>query len=398
MIKNILKKMYYCGQNLFEKAVETYMHYNERKKFKDPRRVAIYSEVQLSAEQKKQIDAFYLQNYGHKIPYIWHQLYAAYTGNFDVQYFPDILFSPEFEKYMHDEWAYQKAFSDKNLLPYIAKTVGVKMPKTLLSCANGLLRDGNNNHLSCVQFEQVFGNIGEAFIKPSVDSSSGIGCRVVNMQHGKDASSGQTTTTIMMDLGKNFIVQERIKCHESIAKIYPHSVNTFRVITYRWKEHILAMPVIMRIGRGGKNVDNAHAGGMFIAVEPNGALHKTAFTEFNEQFTEHPDTHLVFEGYKIFPIDTLIATAQKMHAVLPQIGCYNWDFTLDREGNAILMEANTAQGSIWLIQMAHGEGCFGEHTAEVLRWTAKMKELSYSERKFYNYGYMEKQGGRKCQK
>ena len=48
--------------------------------------------------------------------------------------------------------------------------------------------------------------------------------------------------------------------------------------------------------------------------------------------------------------------------------------------------------------MAHGKGCFGEHTAEVLRWTAKMKELSYSERKFYNYGYMEKQGGRKCQK
>lgn len=55
----------------------------------------------------------------------------------------------------------------------------------------------------------------------------------------------------MSGLGENFVLQERIKCHESIRKIYAGSVNTFRIMTYRWHDSIVSAPVIMRIGRGG---------------------------------------------------------------------------------------------------------------------------------------------------
>lgn len=391
MIKKTLKAVYCYGQNIFEKSVEIAMHYFERQKFKDPRRVAIYSKAKLTNEQKRQIDEFFTKNYGHKIPYIWHRLYMAYTGHFDVQYFPDICYSPEFEKYMHDDRAFEEALSDKNLLPYIAQAVGIKMPQTLLSCANGLFRDTNNNLLFVKQFEELLGNLGEAFVKPSIDSSSGLGCAVINMQQGKDAISGKTTAQLLKDWGKNFIIQERVQCHSSLATLYPHSVNTFRIVTYRWKDEILHTPIILRMGQGGHHVDNAHAGGIFIAVEENGSLHKTAFTEFNEQFTEHPDTHVIFEGYKIPAMNQLIESAKRMHAALPQVGIYHWDFTLDKNGNPILIEGNMGQGSLWLIQMAHGKGAFGDKTAEILRWTAKMKKLSYKARKSYNYGYMEKQ-------
>ena len=128
-----------------------------------------------------------------------------------------------------------------------------------------------------------------------------------------------------------------------------------------------------------------------MAVDEDGTLHKTAFTEFNMQFIEHPDTHIRFEGYKIPNVVKIIETAKKMHAALPQIGIYHWDFSLDTKANPLLVEGNTLQGGLWVIQMAHGKGAFGENTAEILRWTAKMEKLSYSKRKCYQYGYMEKQ-------
>lgn len=103
----------------------------------------------------------------------------------------------------------------------------------------------------------------------------------------------------LKELGKNFIVQERLVCSKSIASLYPHSVNTFRIMTYIWNNEIQVVPVIMRIGQHGSHLDNAHAGGMFIAVNNNETLHEKAFTEFKEEYIEHPDTHVVFNGYKI---------------------------------------------------------------------------------------------------
>ena len=386
-----LKQLYWYGCDFIDKLREGYLHRREIKKFKDPRRVAIYSQIRLINSQKKQIDDFYLENYGKKIPYTWHRHYTAFTGNFDVSYLPELIYAAEFENYMHDSNAYCKVLADKNLLPYFAQAAGIKISRTLLSRVNGMFRNGQNEPVSKKDFESLFGTIAEAFIKPSVGSNSGLGCCVVNMQNGTDIISGQTAAEIINDLGPDFIVQERLHSHPAVAALYPHSVNTFRIVTYRWKEEILHARVLMKIGRGGQNVENAHAGGIFVAVEDDGTLHSTAFTEFNQQFTQHPDTHIVFEGYKIPHVPELIAAAKKMHALIPQIGIYHWDFVLDEQGIPTIMEANTGTGGIGSIQMAHGKGLFGNKTAEILRWTAKMKKLSHSERKFYKYGYMTKQ-------
>lgn len=66
----------------------------ERQKYRDPRRRAIYETVMLTPEQKAAIDRLYLENYGEKIPYTWHRHYTAYTGQFDVNYFPELLYIP----------------------------------------------------------------------------------------------------------------------------------------------------------------------------------------------------------------------------------------------------------------------------------------------------------------
>ena len=358
----------------------------EIRNFKAKRRKKIYNQIVLTKKQKKEIYDLYLENYGKKIPYTWHRHYTAFTNNFDKNYFPELLYIPEFEFFMNFEKYYCKSLSDKNLLPLIASNANVKMPKTILSCTEGIYRDGNYKIIKKEKAIELIQNIGECFVKPTKGSSSGRGCLLLNIIEKIDQKTNEPLENIFDSLGLNFVVQERLKCHESITKIYEKSVNTFRVMTYRWKDEIIYVPAIMRIGQGGNYVDNAHAGGMFIAIENDGTLHETAFTEFKTEYKMHPDSKLIYKNYKIELFPKVLETAIKMHSLIPQVGIVNWDFTIDENGEPVLIEANLKAGSIWLFEMAWGKGPFGDKTAEILRWINYMKHIKVEDIPKYSFG------------
>lgn len=121
---------------------------SETNKFKDSRRVSIYWNIKLTKEQKEDIDRLYKDHYGKKIPYTWHRHYTAFTGNFDKNYFPELLYIPEFEYYMTPRQEYCYAFSDKNVISMIAAYVGVKTPEVILSRTAGIYRDTVGNLLT----------------------------------------------------------------------------------------------------------------------------------------------------------------------------------------------------------------------------------------------------------
>lgn len=384
MIKN-------AGRDLMVNITMERKRRREIRAFRDPRRVAIANHFPLSQQQKEQVDELFLSNYGKKVDYVWHQNYAAHTGHFDYRFIPGVLYIPEFEAFENQNKSFVKACNDKNFIPLVAQSVGVKMPGTIVSCTNGLLRDGENRLITPDMAKELVCQAGPAFFKPTVGSNSGRGCRVL----APDDLIRFTRDTLILEsqdviVGKtDFVIQELVKCHDSIRAIYPESVNTFRVISYLWKGRIEVMPVIIRIGQGGSVLDNAHQGGMFCAVHDDGAMGTVAVTEFNNQFSEHPDTHLVFASHRIEHLDEVIKAARKMHAAIPQLGVVNWDFTIDSTGNPVLIEANCKNGSVWLPQMAHGVAAFGERTAEVLQWLRFMKKLNPHERAPFVGGYME---------
>lgn len=377
-------------KNFLKDSYDRFLIYRRRKseikKFEDARRKNIYEKVILSKEQKSAIDRLYLENYGEKIPYTWHRHFTAFTGNFTEKYFPELLFIPEFEHFMNLFPAYTKTMSDKNLLFLIAQSGNVEMPKSFVNSAAGILRDNNYTQITLERAVEILSNIGAAFIKPTVDSGSGQGCMCANFENGIDTVSGKEIAELIKNLGNDWVIQENIKCSNDIRRIYSCCVNTFRIITYRWKEKIYHMPIIMRIGQGNNFLDNAHAGGMFIAVDDDGTLHKTAYTEFKNEFNKHPDTGVVFNGYKIKNVDKCIAAAEHMCTLVPQLGCVNWDFTINENEEPILIEANTECGSVWLIEMAHGVGPFGENTEEILKWMRNMKNTPVSMRDAIMFG------------
>lgn len=374
-----------------------YMHRsrnNEKKKFRDSRRIAIADQYPLSQSQKAQIDDFYIKNYGEKIDYVWHQNYAAHAGHFDYRFFPELLYIPEFEAFQNQNIHAARMLSDKNFLPLLAKGVGVKTPETIVSCTNGVLRDGENRIITPLMAEELIKQCGMCFVKPSVDSGSGQGClRIEGLDEIHFSNCALNILNInnhkqIVSYDNNYVVQKLIVCNDSIRTLYPGSVNTFRIITYLWKGKIEMMPIIIRIGQGGHYLDNAHQGGVFCAVYENGEMGRYAVTEFNNRYTEHPDTHTIFSSHRIEHVDKVIKAAKCIHSAIPQIGCVNWDFTIDDEDEAVLIEANVLGGGVWVVQMAHGVGPFGERTAEVLQWLKFMKKLKPHERNRFIGGNM----------
>ena len=141
------------------------------------------------------------------------------------------------------------------------------------------------------------------------------------------------------------------------------------------------------MGRGGSCVDNGSAGGIFIAVDDDGTLHASAFDKYAHPFTEHPDTHTIFQGRKILFTEKVIAAAKKLHSQIPQVGMINWDFTIDQDGDAVLVEGNMFYGGgSRLMQMSHGRGIFGDNTTEILHWMRDTKKIKRVERIKCMYG------------
>ncbi len=341
---------------------------------------SIVKQYPLTHEQKKEIDDFFCSNYGQKISYDWHRYYAAHSGVFNEQYFPDILFFPYFERYMNPNLSYNYVINDKNILPYIAKSVGVSMPKTVVSFSQGIYRDGEGNVLSYQKVVDILHDNGKLFCKPSKGSHGGCGCFCADFSQGGDLDAS------LKNLGKEFVIQETVSCDPSIKAVYPNSVNTFRIITYRWKDGFYFIPAVMRLGLGGAVVDNASSGGMFVSISDEGFLQGNAVTFDNKKYSEHPDTHLVFEGHHINNFDKVRKAALKMHTSLPQIGIVGWDFTVNENGQPLLIEANIGMVGYWFCQMALGIPAFGDRTAEVLQWIRKMKHTPYSKRSNYAFG------------
>lgn len=359
---------------ILSKLIEKTSERIERKKIFEKKRKKIYEKCELSEEEKKEIDSFFKENYGKKIPYNWHRLYKSYTGKFDKKYFPEHLYIPNFERKMNPYY-YANVLEDKQIINFIAENARVKYPKMIACCINGTIVNEDYEIITIENLKKLLEN-RILFLKPRSESSSGKNCRRIHFINGIDIYTNKKIEILLKEYTNNFIIQNCLENHELLKKLHPNSINTFRVMTYIWKGKIYHCPIILRIGRGNKNVDNAHAGGIFVGINDNGELCEEAFTEYQDRYKEHPDTKIKFEGYKIPQITKVIETAKKLHTRILQIGIISWDLTLDNNEEVVLIEANIRGGSIWLIQMAHGCGLFGENTADILRFSSNKNIIS----------------------
>ena len=363
-MKLVLRKLYHRFKRIRSLHIS---QKRERKKIMDKCRQKILNQYNLTDTQKAEIDKLFLKNYGRKVPYDWHRYFSSYTGKFDAQFIPELIYIPVIEKKFNDS-RFISAFSDKNILPLLVSGIkNVRTPNIYLSSVNGIFRDENSMFIDKKQALKILENL-TCFGKPTVDSNSGKLCAVYRFENGIDAISHRNAEEIIDDMGKNFCFQELVRNCESVSKLHENSLNTFRITTYLWKEKVWHFPVIMRIGQGKSVLDNAHQGGMFIGLSDEGIMNECAFTEFQDRYFVHPDSKIEFRGYSVPELKLALQAVKVIHQRIPQLGMISWDVVVNDNGEVIIIEMNVLGQSVWLPQMAHGAGAFGENTQEILTW------------------------------
>jgi hypothetical protein len=150
-----------------------------------------------------------------------------------------------------------------------------------------------------------------------------------------------------------YIIQEGLVQDETINTIYPHSVNTFRVVTECIDGKVRILYAILRMGSGGQQVDNASSGGLYTKVDSTtGTLADFTYTTNQSIFHSHPDTGFVFKNARIEKWQQVKALALEVALKFREIKYLGWDIAITPQG-PVVIELNHRPG-VGIIQDWYG--------------------------------------------
>jgi hypothetical protein len=324
----------------------------------------------LTKEQKKEIRAFYKRLTGERVPLIWHQYFYSRTGVYAKEYLPTSLYRVQVMDRLN-YGPYREAYVDKNMLDIVLPNV--RHPHVYLKNMNGYYyMDGEP--VSRETAIERLRNLECGIIKPSLQSH-GRGVKKLVIKDGKTNVEGKTIAQLLDAYENNFIIQEYIQQHESLAALNPTSVNTIRILTYRSGMEVIPLYSVIRIGRKGEEIDNESSGGISTKINPDGTLGKYAYGDVAEGRIEKTDSGITLEGYKIPYMDKAVETVKKCHYQLPFFDLIGWDVSISPEGEPIIMEWNIHTE---LSQSANGPA-FGNMTERILKeaWTRENSMNQY---------------------
>ena len=131
-----------------------------------------------------------------------------------------------------------------------------------------------------------------------------------------------------------------IKQHERLNSLYPHAVNSVRIVTLKGK----CIAAALRIGTGRNVVDNAHSGGIFSIIDLQTGIIKTVgMTHSKNRFVKHPDTHTIIPGFTIPFWEDCIRLVESASSLIRDVSLIGWDLAITAEG-PIIIEANDHPG------------------------------------------------------
>src|SRR5690625_4258414 len=243
-------------------------------------------------------------------------------------------------------------YSDKNLYERVVETKN--RPDIVLKRVHGNYFNSDNEDIDRNTAEKILLNIKEdLIIKPSnADNGRGVG-KIVHRQ-GKMYYNGKNVSIMDLEkaLGHNYIVQTVIKQLPMMAEPHPASVNSLRMVTFRWKGKIRHLLTYARLGGGNNVKDHAIAGGVSVSVDDDGILGKYGLDTHCKIHTHHPttnfsfiDNHIQIPNYKHF-----IKFVVELHKYILHHDYFSWDIAVGADGQPVFSEPNF-RGTTWRYQL-----------------------------------------------
>ena len=141
------------------------------------------------------------------------------------------------------------------------------------------------------------------------------------------------------------LIESQLKQHPEMNRLFPHSVNTMRMVTIVNGDGAQLVYTLLRMGNGNNCMDNISAGGMYTPVNAQGKLFCPAYCDkTGSYYDSHPVTGTVFENFEIpfykEAVEMVKDAAMTLSDHLKYIG---WDVCITEDGPA-LIEGNNLPG------------------------------------------------------
>ena len=179
------------------------------------------------------------------------------------------------------------------------------------------------------------------FIVKPIASSCGKGVRICNVSDyaGSDELLIVLENDYCVGWNGGFIAEEVIDQDKQMAGLHPSSVNTCRLTTIKYDNRVEVIHPFMRIGRGGKVVDNGGAGGLLANIDPETGRIFACMDENAIIYEKHPDTGLDIIGFTIPHWNEALALAKELALVVKGNRYTGWDLALTNKG-WVMVEGN----------------------------------------------------------
>lgn len=334
--------------------------------------------VRLDARERQDIKRYWS---GFGINYInldWYRLFKVLNGAVDPRFIPEETFRTRLEPFLcrRDVSA---AYHDKNQMDRVF--ADVPRPRTVLRNIYGSYFD---ERYRPIRREAVSAHLamhkGPHFLKPAI-SGTGSGNNVARVEfHGANIMIGRSALTLA-DIERiyvqDFVIQEGVTQHASLAAFHAGSLNTLRVITRRIDDNLRLIAATLRMGNG-SHVDNGHAGGLLCGVSiDTGALTGFACDVLFRKHAAHPLTGTAFGGTVVsFP--RVRELALSVHARLPYFDVLSCDVAVLENGTPCLVEVNTFGQGVEPHQFLKGAPLFDADTDRILGLVASRVRSGWS--------------------
>ena len=227
----------------------------------------------------------------------------------------------------------------------------ISFPEPYLRRINGLYYDAKMKSLSEKDAVNLLLSYEGYIIKPAMDSMQGQGVEKISL-------AKQGIPPIEAVLGSfhrqkgDFICQEVLIQHPSIAAFNPTSLNTCRV-TSMYINGKFGTSTCVKFGKKGAEVDNWRVS-YFCGVDNHGRLTGEGFDNQLRRVTKS-DNGLELKGVVLPDYGKMIQFVERTHKYLfPNCGIIGWDIVIDVNGNVRVIEANMTTVGIVIEQLASG--------------------------------------------
>lgn len=311
------------------------------------------------------IQAYWRVHYGRAVDPRWHVACAHATGIEDVRYIPHPVWWDDAIPFFNDMTLFP-AYSDKNLSDILLRECAP--PRSVVKRMHGGYYDGDHSPL---RDDEVIGHLVEdgrdKIIKPA-RTDNGRDIRRIAVVDGQALVDGRVIglPDIERRYGREFIVQALIVQHPHMAEVHPHSVNTLRLLTMRWRRSVQFLLAFARFGTDGQPNDNASSGGLCCGIDDDGRLHNAAVDHYGRRHSTHPTSGYAFSARRPVPgFETIRRHVVALHDQIPHFDLVSWDIAVSPDSQPIFVEANF-RGAVWVYQFACRRPVFGDLTPEVL--------------------------------